>query len=159
MNLRTRYCMRWDMTCGGGEEAAVGSLIRLRTFNHRYPQQPLPVRQRGNRILLHEFGVSICLSPRWGLFVCFLPRACALGCILVQTGHIIYRADRGDTLQIGPFTKACKKGDALGSERSDGEEEAVPGGLRVRGVDDDGPVPGVRDHAADRLCGVAALRG
>src|SRR5205823_5790074 len=28
------------------------------------------------------------------------PRASALGCILVQTGHIVYKTDRGHTLQF-----------------------------------------------------------
>src|SRR5450432_2487333 len=59
--------------------------------------------------------------------------------------------------KLGPFTKACKKLHALGSERNSGKAKTVPGGLRVRRVDDDRPVSGVRDHAADRLCGVAAL--
>src|SRR5260370_30228233 len=60
--------------------------------------------------------------------------------------------------RFGPPTKACKRFHALESERSSGEAKTVPGGLRVRGVDDDGSVPGVRDHAAHRLCGVAVLR-
>src|SRR6516164_4145330 len=77
---------------------------------------------------------------------------------MVQTGHIVYISNRGHTLQIWSATRACKRVHALESERSSGKAKTVPGGPCVRGVDDDRAVPGVRSHAADRLCGGEAFR-
>src|SRR5512142_1281304 len=54
--------------------------------------------------------------------------------------------------------KAATKGHALESERSGGATEGVCGGVCLRRVDDDGVVPGVWDHATDRISFVAALR-
>ena len=46
-----------------------------------------------------------------------------------QPGDMLYR--------FGPFTKACTSWHALGSERSSGEAEAVPGGVCHGRVDDE----------------------
>jgi hypothetical protein len=54
---------------------------------------------------------------------------------VVQTGHIVYRSDRGHALQIGPFTKACKT--LRGSEQTSYPApclDSVHGRVTVRAV-------------------------